>query len=343
MPKKCVMNSEEDRSLDSLRRKMLSPKRLAFQLVGFLLGALLLGYCIKIAFFGNSDWSGIKSASPLMIAGLLGTGLLGTILDGLVFWGIIRPYHRLKVMDVQAVNMSAACMNYAPVRLGTIFRILYHARVDRVPIVPILAWFVAIIITTGACLGSVVMAIVIMGDPGIGWAIVLGLSMAVSGFAIWVLARIPLVIRYAKGVDKMFGDPRALVAGMVGRLLVLANGCIRMGIAAQILGIGLGSNEVILLSVAALIISFNPLGRFGWREAAVAFITAKFASDSLGGQDVSAIATQLALVESAGEALVVVPLGIATSIWAFVRLMKNRRDGDVTNSPEALDAGHRQV
>ncbi len=335
------MNSEADQSLDSLRRKMLSPKRLAFQVFGFLLGALLLAYCVKIAFFGDTDWSRIQSASPLMIAALLGTGLLGTILDGLVFWGIIRPYHRLKVMDVQAVNMSAACMNYAPIRLGTIFRIIYHARVDRVPIVPILAWFGAIVITTAACLGSVVLATLVMGEPGMGWAIVLGLSMVLSGFIIWILARIPLIIRYARGVDKMFGDPRALVAGIVGRLLVLGNGCLRMAIAAEILGIPLGINEVILLSVAALMLSFNPLGRFGWREAAVAFITAKFASDSLGGQDPLGVATQLALVESAGEALIVVPLGIATSIWAFVRLLRNRPEDAVTNSPEAPVEDHR--
>ncbi len=69
------MNSEADQSLDSLRRKMLSPKRLAFQVFGFLLGALLLAYCVKIAFFGDTDWSRIQSASPLMIAALLGTGL----------------------------------------------------------------------------------------------------------------------------------------------------------------------------------------------------------------------------------------------------------------------------
>lgn len=335
------MNSEADQPLDNLRRKMLSPKRLAFQVFGFLLGALLLAYCIKIAFYGDTDWSRIKSASPLMIAALLGTGLLGTILDGLVFWGIIRPYHRLKVMDIQAVNMSAACMNYAPVRLGTIFRILYHARVDRVPLVPILAWFGAIIITTAACLGSVILATLIMGEPGIGWAIILGLFLALSGFGIWILARIPLAIRYAKGVDKMFGDPRALVSGIVGRLLVLGNGCLRMAIAAQILGITLGTNEVILLSVAALMMGFNPLGRFGWREATVAFVTAKFASDSLGGQDPLGVASQLALVESAGEALIVIPIGIATSIWAFVRLLRNRPVDEVTNSPEAPVEDHR--
>lgn len=327
------MSSEEREDLEAVRRRMLSPRRIAIQVIGFVIGAVLVGWCVKVAFFGDTDWSKIRSASPWMIAALLGTGLLGTILDGFVFWAIIRPYHRLKAGEVQAVNMTASCLNYAPVRLGTVFRIVYHARVDRVPLIPIFAWFAAITVTTLACMGSVVAATVLTGGPGAVWAIALGGFLAVSGIVLWGLARAPFIRRRAGGIERMFGDPRALVAALVGRLLVLANGAVRLGVAAVILDIALGPAEVILLSVAALMLSFNPLGRFGWREATVAFVTAQFASGAFEGQDVDAVAAQLALVESAGEALVIIPLGIVTGLWSGARLLRSRGETSVTTTP----------
>jgi hypothetical protein len=328
------------RTLDDIRKRMLSPKRVIIQLVGFLIGLAFVLYLVKIAFLGDTDWSKIQDASPGLIAGLLLMGLTGTVLDGLVFWGILRPYRKLKVMEVQGANMTASFLNYAPIRLGTVFRIVYHARVDKVPLIPIFAWFAAITVTTVACMGSVVTATLLMGEPGAGWSVVLGLMLLGSGAAIWGLARIPAIKKRAGGIDRMFGDHRALVAGLLGRLLVLSSGCLRMGIAAEILGIPLGSSEVIMLSVAALMLSFNPLGRFGWREATVAMVTAQFAAGSLGGEDVNAIAAQLALIESAGEALVVVPLGIVTSIWAVRRMLRNPEDLTTTSSPGAPSEGH---
>lgn len=332
---------KSDNDINAVKRRMLSPKRMAIQIIGFLIGAVLVIWCIKTAISG-ADWTKLRDADPGMIIALLATGLFSTVVDGFVFWGVLRPYRNLNAAQVQGVNMTASFLNYAPVRLGTVFRVIYHARVDGVPLVPILGWFAAITLTTIGCMASVFAATLIVGKPNFTWMMLLAFFLLVTGVSIWILAKIPIVQRYGKGIERMFGDPQALVAGLVGRLIVLASNSLRMGITASILGLELDVSAVVLLSIAALMLSFNPLGRFGWREATVTLVTAHFASDALGGQNVDAVAAQLALVESAGEALVVVPLGIITSIWAFPRLIRSRsRAGSsITSSSEPPGADH---
>jgi len=323
-------------TIDDVRRRMLSRRKIVFQALGFLAGLVLIAICFRTAFQDGADWSRIREASPALLTALLVTGLLSTVLDGMVFWAVMRPYHRLGFMEVQGANMTASFLNYGPVRLGTIFRIIFHARVDKIPLIPILAWFAAITVTTAACMGSVFVATLLVGKPGVSWACIVALLLAISGVSLWFVSRSSMVRRRANGIERMFGDPQALTAGLVGRLFVLASICVRMSLAAQILELDIETDLVIMISITALLSSFIPLGRFGWREATVTLVTARFAAESLGDVDVTATAAQLALVESAGEALVVVPLGTLTAIWAFRRMLATRRTGS-TSSPAASD------
>ena len=148
------MVDDKDDDISRLSRKMLSPSRIALQVLGFLVGLGLLYFCLEKA-IGNADWTLVRDAEPWLLVSLVFFGLLSTVLDGFVFWGVLMPYRSLKAREIQGVNMSAAFLNYAPIRLGTVFRITYHAKVDRVGIVPILSWFIAITITTMACMASI--------------------------------------------------------------------------------------------------------------------------------------------------------------------------------------------
>ena len=324
---------DDSAAIDDVRRKMLSGRKIVFQVIGFVAGLVLIAICFRTAFQDGADWSRIREASPGLITALLVTGLLSTVLDGMVFWAIMRPYHRLGFMEVQGANMTASFLNYGPVRLGTIFRIVFHARVDEIPLIPILAWFAAITVTTAACMGSVFIATILVGSPGIAWSCIVAILLLLSGACLWLVSRTAMVRSRANGIERMFGDPQALTAGLVGRLFVLASICVRMSLAAQILELDIETDLVVMISITALLSSFIPLGRFGWREATVALVTARFAADSLGDVDVTATAAQLALVESAGEALVVVPLGTLTAIWAARRLLAKKKAG----KPEASD------
>ena len=78
------MTDIDDRSIADVRRKMLSPKRIAIQILGFLIGLAFVIYLVKLAFYGEADWSRIREASPWLIAGLLLTGLLGMALGSLL-------------------------------------------------------------------------------------------------------------------------------------------------------------------------------------------------------------------------------------------------------------------
>lgn len=327
--------------LEQVRRRLLSPRKIAIQLVGFLIGAGLLVWVINTA-IENGVWEDLRNASPGLMFALIGLGLLSTILDGAVFWGVIYPYRKLGFMPVQAVNMSASFLNLFPVRVGTVYRVVYHAQVDHVPLVPIIGWFTAILITTMASLGSVAGATLLAQPFGAMWFLILIGGLVLSGFIIWAVTHIPAVKRFGKGSERMFGDPTALVAGLVGRVLVLASVCGRLAVAGAIIGLDLSARDVILLSIMMILVSFNPLGRFGWREATLAFVAPYIAAQALGGYDVEGASEKLALIESAGEALAIIPFGILALAWTLPRLLRSSSSSEkpTTNSPGQSDEGH---
>ena len=317
-------------------KKLISGRQMTFQLIGFLIGVGLLYVCIRTAWSSSGDWSAITEAESSMIAGLIAFGLLSTIIDGFVFWAVLRPYQKLRPLQVQCVNMTVALLNYAPIRLGTVFRVTYHARVDNVKLITIVGWFASIIITTMACMGSVVAATLLSGGSMLSLALLSALFLLVSGIILWFAAQIGIVKRFCKGKESMLGDPQALVAGLVGRFLVLASNTARMGFAASILDIDLGLRNVVILSVAALMLSFNPLGRVGWREWTLMMLTPYLAAGAFEGESIEAMAAQLALVESAGEFLAIIPFGILAGAWSVPRLIRGRRNQTKISSTSAL-------
>ena len=74
--------------------------------------------------------------------------------------------------------------------------------------------------------------------------------------------------------------------------------------------------------------SLNPIGRTGFREIAVALVASRLQTDT---QLDSTMAT-LALVESAGEALVAIPLGSLCLLWYRSRWRAARATGAKTGT-----------
>jgi hypothetical protein len=97
-----------------------------------------------------------------------------------------------------------------------------------------------------------------------------------------------------------------------------------MAVAAAILGIELEPSHVVKLAMVALAAQLIPFGRVGFREAAVA-------ATGVHVVDVEGNMNQLALLESAGEALVFIPLGILALIWFLPRW----REGEANSELQA--------
>jgi len=291
--------------------------RRIIDLFGFLVGIGLLTWLIVIA-VRDGDWQRVWNADPRLLAGLLGCTVLSAALAGATFWITVRPVNRIGFIELQGVNLVASMLNYAPVRLGMLSRFAWHMRVDSMRLLDILAWFasVAVLIAAGLVICSVATLLV----PGVGplWWVLIVAGMLAAGFVLGFIPRIRFVQKHGRGADRILASPSARWGGLVLRLLDFGTFAGRIAFALAILGITMAPSHVLVLAVVALLANLIPFGRLGFREFAVAWAASSLGSDSVAGVNWE----QLALVESAGELLVFLPLGLLCSPWFAMRLRR---------------------
>jgi hypothetical protein len=301
--------------------------RLVLQLVGFAVGLALVVWCVKGAFEGGENgWTRMKEADGGLIAAMLGCSIASLIANGAIFFATIRPVHRERFMVLQGVNLTAALFNYAPIRLGVMSRYLYHVRVDRFSILFVTGWIAVVAIAVVGVMGAAVGATLLQPEPGISWALLFVAPLVALVLTLPILAGLPIVRRFTRGGEAMLTDRRWIALAFGLRAFDLAMWAVRLGIAASILGIELPVGDVVLLAITALVVALNPLGRLGWREAAVAFLAARLATPSFDAGELDATFQQLALLESASEAIVSIPLGLLAFIWWIRRIRSGRRE-----------------
>lgn len=298
----------------------------AVQVLGFLLGLLLIAWCIRKAFAGDGaaeTWRLLRAAPPWMTLTLLFATLVSLAANGLMFWAVIRPVRRLPILELQWVNALASLLNYAPLpfRLGLVARVGYHWRVDRLSPTLIAAWLFAVLLCALAALGSIAIALPAVRPFGLT-----GLAIATTSIALAAALLVGRVARWrpiaarTRGFERMLTDPRAFPLAMGLRLVDVAAWSVRMVIAARILEVPVSAAEAALLGIAAIVASLNPLGRFGFREAAVAWLSAQLFASRLDGSELEGLFARLALVESAAEGAVTIPLGILAAFVCWRRL-----------------------
>jgi hypothetical protein len=294
------------------------------QLLGFAIGIALLAWCIHAAIKGGGEgWQKIRSADTWLIAGLIGCTIVSLLCNGAMFWIVVRPLHPLRLVDMQLFNLAAGVLNYAPVRAGLLARIAYHVRVDRIGLLTIGGWFAAIGYTLVLTLSAIVLATVIRPTFDWIWALLIVAQLVVGGLITGSVMGLPIVQRIGRGMDRMLRERAALWGAIVLRLIDVAAYTGRMWCAARILEIQLSLSSVLLLSIAAIAVSMNPLGRIGFREAGVAFFAAYL---GMSGEDFEAQRSQLALIESAGEAIITIPLGAIALLWYRKKWIRRGRD-----------------
>jgi hypothetical protein len=195
-------------------------------------------------------------------------------------------------------------------------------------------WIVVVGITVVAVMGAAVGATFLQPQPGMAWALMFLAPLIGLILALPILARLPLVRRFTRGGEAMLTNRGWIATAFSLRAFDLGMWAIRLGIAASILGIDLPTGDVLLLAITALVVSLNPLGRLGWREAAVAILAAQLAAPGLGTSELDATFKQLALLESAAEASITIPLGVVALVW-WIRKVRARRSTPSTANADS--------
>ena len=309
---------------------LLSPRRLIFQLVGFALGAALLIWCIKLA-IGGGDWSKLRDANVGLIGVLLGCTCVSLFINGSTFWLTAQPLARVPFWDLQRLNLACNLLNYAPIRAGAIARVAYHMRVDRVHPLQIAAWFGSIFYIMALVIAACLVVTIIRPSIDLVWAMIVVGVVVGGGVVTRLIVSHRLFAKYGQGVDRILRSHRVLWGAIVLRILDLSAFLGRMWAAAAILDLQIPTHHLVVLAVVAFAARLIPLGRVGFAEAAVTALAARLATAGVDGASIQAVLNesgpwaQLALVESAGEALILIPGGGITLVWLRRRWRKGPR------------------
>ena len=193
---------------DTLPEKR-SGVRIAVQVVGFLVGIGLLGWCVRLALSDENReaLSKLADATPGSLTALLGLSIVSVVANGMIFWGGLAPVRRLRALDVIATNALATFLANLPFKIGLVARIGVHNRRDGVPMAMIFGWFGAVtatlIITSAALLLAGTLARVLGG-----W------TLAVAVAAMIVLSVVTVIV--AKRLSGERGHRR--LSRLIGRL-----------------------------------------------------------------------------------------------------------------------------
>jgi len=307
------------------RPPRISLQRATLQVVGFLIGTALIVWCVRSA-SADADWRGLLRASPLDVAGLLVATAVSVVINAGTFWTVLHPVRRHSIWTITLINGIAGLFNYAPVRLGLIARIAYHIRVDRIAPGVVATWM--LVTAVFMLLSLVIVGVSAVAVPLGPWTIVLIIGQLVLAK---LVLNVVMLLPVAKAISARFDSlspmllsPVAYWGTMSLRLLDIGTFVLRMWLASRIIGLSLPPVDVVILALTAQLVSLSPLGRLGFREAAVAFLASRLES-GLGTGAVESIHSQLAVVESAGEAAVLVPLGVLAAPWYLWVMRKARQ------------------
>lgn len=313
----------------------ISPRRLALQVIGFVIGLALLGWCIWTA-SSKGDWSAVLRADWRLVAGLLGSTLASLVINALMFWTALAPVRHHSVPRLIGLNAIGGLLNYAPIRLGLMARILYHLRVDRMRASLVASWMLVTagltVFTIVAMTGATLLSGGSVGSFVLTTALILAIGSQVMRLLSVSRVTTPVTSRL-DGLGAMLASRPATFATMVLRAADIVAFAVRMACAAAILDLDLSTSDLLLLALSAQLFSLSPFGRLGFREAAVSFLAARLDS-GFDSTAVDAVSAQLGLIESAGEAAIFIPAGLIAAPW-YAAAMRRARGSPPANAPNA--------
>lgn len=302
------------------------PLSVVLQLAGFAAGLALLAWCVREALRpeNRDKLERLGDASPAQIVGLLALSLASLAVNGLSFRSLLFPVHRLKVMDILAVNSLCTWLNYLPFKLGAITRVLIHNRRDAVPVFTIGAWFLALALVMLSVCGPLIVVSLLRPRVDATWISLSLLGVVVAAMALHLLARFatgdagraratsllstltlglsarPFAqtpVRHAIAGADMLASPPAFSATLAWRAIDLSLQAVRFMLAASVIGHSLSADRALLAALAFFLIGvFSPAGMLGTREGGTAWLLPLVATS---GEDTSWFAAAVLIVGAA--------------------------------------------
>ncbi len=305
---------------DAVRsRARLGGVRGVIQVVGFLVGLGLLGWCIRTAVLGG-DLSKLRSASGFQLMMLIVCTLVSVVANGAIFWVLLRATRetigkRVSFLDIQLVNVVVNFANYAPVRLGVILRFAHHRRVDGLSYVVMTAWYAAMAILLMLVFASIIVATVIRPGADVLWFLILVSVLVVGLIVIRYVASHHLFVARLHGADRMLNHSTTLIVTIVLRLIDLAAFGGRLYYSLSIIGVAVSFRDWLYLILISIVSSLSPVGSLGFREFAISYFGPYLTGSALKGDGLEEQLAAVVLVDRSAEAIVFIPLGIIGVIW----------------------------
>ena len=343
--------------------------RLTLQALGFAIGLLLLGWCVKTALSPDNreQLAKLGEATPGQVALLLGLSAGTLTINGLLFWITLRPVKRVPAVDHVAINALCTFLAFLPFKLGALTRVAINNRRDGVPILTIGAWyggmFAVMLATYLPAMGASMWR---GGVDGLWWLACLGGAAVLLGAGVAVAtpfagerglerlhrlvdrSRLPLVGRLARSdhftrlhtaADMMAAPGHVFAAGVL-RLLDLGIMSGRFVVAGSIVGVAFGWEEAVLAASAYYIIGMvSPFGMLGAREAGTAWWVGALGMAATSGQSAEEVArslTVLTLFITGTESVVLLAGAAAGTAWLRPdRLLRARSEPPPKSEPRA--------
>lgn len=285
-------------------------RRIAFQIVGLVIGLGLLAWAASLALSESNRacFTAMREAPPWKSALLVGLSATGLLLNGLMFWAVLRPLRRLDALDVIAVNAIATFLSVLPFKIGLATRLTIHHRRDKVRWRDLLAWLAAM----GALALAVLVPLAAAGLwrrqlDALWWLTAVGGIGLANLIGVWCgrsADRWPVLARLSLGADRIVRHPSAVVAHVALRSADIIALTGRFLVASWIIGLALPVDQAVLIATTYFLLSVStPTGTLGFREAGVA------ALGLARGLDHDALAL-LALVVTGAELLAAAIIGV---------------------------------
>ncbi|MGV6815339.1 MAG: lysylphosphatidylglycerol synthase domain-containing protein [Phycisphaerales bacterium] len=307
--------------------------------IGFLLSLGALGWAVRVALKeeNRQQLAKLSQATAGELFMLMALAAISVAFNGLLFWVVLRPVRRLRPTDVIATNAISTLLAYLPFKLSIVARFVIHNRRDKIAILTIGAWIVAVTFLILAVLGPIVLASFLLKEINPAWWAISLIGSGVctligSLIARWLsgeigtqrVARLLGIFRnnfgqritssdaYARvhlGFD-MLGNLPAAMLGNLFRVLDLLSYAMRFYVAARVLELPISAADSLLLGASYFLIGLvSPVGMLGTREAGTIAIA------SMVGISSAAIAEN-----PDGQAPIVVAVLFVTAIESVVNL-----------------------